>query len=104
MKKGRSTKGLGLGEHQDKMKLDDKRKEYLEKLELARKSSSNEELLSIYVEFYSWLRRSCNDSEKAKLLLEVSFDIFISEQSKHTPLFTLLELHQRTWTEGGAEK
>lgn len=54
----------------DKMKTEEKRNEFLEKLEAARKTSIHD-LLTIYVEFYSWLRRTLNDTEKAKLLLEV---------------------------------
>ncbi len=67
LKKGRSTRGLG---QMDKMKTEERRNEFLEKLEAARKTSIHD-LLTIYVEFYSWLRRTLNDTEKAKLLLEV---------------------------------
>jgi hypothetical protein len=80
LKKGRSLAangavgGGGLGGIlQDKLTKEDKNKEYQNRLEKARKGSSSEDLLDIYIDYYSWTRRSSNnDSEKGKSILEVN--------------------------------
>ena len=68
LKKGRSVKGLGG--FRDKLSIDQSEKDYFQKLEAAR-TISTQDLLNIYIEFYSWIRRTCNDNEKGKILLEV---------------------------------
>jgi hypothetical protein len=79
LKKGRSLAANGIGGGglggilQDKLSKEDKSKEYQSRLDKARKGSSSEDLLDIYIDYYSWTRRSSNnDSEKGKSILEVS--------------------------------
>lgn len=70
LKKGRNVNKQP--DFQDKLKFNEKNNEYIQKIETAQKDSiSPIELLELFVEYYSWMRRNSKDSEKSKIILEV---------------------------------
>ena len=70
LKKGRNVNKQP--DFQDKLKFNEKNNEYIQKIETAQKDSiSPTELLELFVEYYSWMRRNSKDSEKSKIILEV---------------------------------
>jgi hypothetical protein len=76
LKKGRSV--LKQNDFQDKLKFSEKNMEFITKIEAA-KNDPTVDLLELFVEYYSWMRRNSQDSEKAKAILEVSRSSFISQ-------------------------